>query len=139
MNAHHKGAAWESLFADQAIKRGLIIEKRKGTRSDLVVNGKLVQCKNIDQITGGKLLIENARPVRSNNGIRGYLRGEYDILALLHRGTVYLIPESRLVIDDARLATQIAIESFSDCIDNWQVFDANYIPPVREQQKRLFE
>jgi hypothetical protein len=136
-DSHEKGAQWERDFIEMAAERNLPIEPSTG-REDCVVAGLRTQCKSIDDIRGGWIDISNMRPVKSNDGFRGYLRSEVDVLALRHRGRVFLIPATFIQRDDGRLRGRVHESQLGEFENLWDVFDCNYQPPERSRQGTLF-
>jgi hypothetical protein len=136
-DSHEKGMRWEKEFVAEAKQRGFVVEAPTG-REDWVVNGLKVQCKNIDDVRCGWIDISNMRPVKANSGFRGYLRIEIDVLALRHRGRIFLIPSSTLDDDSGRLRGRVTESEVQSFADNWSAFDRDYTPPVRDRQCDLF-
>jgi len=137
-DSHNKGARWEEEFASMSESRGLFVCSSK-SRADLLVNGKQVQCKNIDADEEGWIDISNRMPVKSNGGFRGYLASEVDVLALRHRGDVYLIPAEYITNSDGAITRYVRINSILKFVDAWAVFDFDYVAPAVAKQARLFE
>jgi hypothetical protein len=133
-DSHQKGMAWQSQFARIARNRGLVVEPGTG-RSDLVVTGKRVQCKNIDSVRGRMIDISNMRPVKANDGHRGYLAHELDVLALLHCGKIFLIPRDSICDERGVIAGKVSTSFIAQFQDNWGVFDVTYVPPKRDRQQ----
>lgn len=133
-DSHQKGQRWESEVATLATERGLAVEPSDG-RGDMKVNGLVVQCKHIDAVrSGGAIDIANMRPVEANNGHRGYMVGEYDVLALRHHDGVYLIPAAWLDTGDGTLASHVRLCGIDQFRDGWSVFANGYQPPIRDKQ-----
>jgi hypothetical protein len=138
-DSHQKGMAWQQEFMALASGRGLHVSPGVG-RADFVVAGKLVQCKAIDCVNAnGRIDASNMRPVKSNGGHRGYLAHEYDVLALLHLGEVFLIPSNLLCDERGVIAGSVSSSFIRQFKDNWGVFDANYIPPDKDRQQTFFD
>lgn len=132
-DSHTKGMLWQERFSHEAMNRALRVEPGVG-RGDMLVAGKVVQCKSVDQITGDNCVaIDNMRPVKANGNERGYLVGEYDVMALQHRGHTYLIPAASLVRGQ-KLASRVRLQEVAQFRDNWEVFDAGYLPPEPPQK-----
>ena len=121
-----------------AVGRSLFVSSSV-SRADLLVNGKQVQCKNVDAERAGWIDISNRMPVKSNGGFRGYLASEVDVFALRHRGVVYLIPAEYLASSDGVIAKHVRVESIRQFKDAWAVFGSDYVAPVIAKQTRLFE
>lgn len=137
-DSHEKGTRWEREFSGMAADRGLAVEDGAG-REDLVVAGVRVQCKHIDALRSGDTLdIANMRPVGANNGHRGYMIGEYDVLALRHGDGVYLIPATWLDAGNGTLASRIRLSLIGQFRDAWEVFDTGYAAPRRDAQQSLW-
>ena len=133
-DSHEKGKRWESDVAELANSRGLVVEPSDG-RGDMKINGLVVQCKHIDAIRSGETLdVSNMRPVNANDGHRGYVVGEYDVLALKHRDGVYLIPAQWMDTGNGTLAGSVRISHIQQFRNDWCVFDGNYVPPRRDEQ-----
>lgn len=121
-------------MATLAIERGFAVEPSDG-RGDMKVNGLVVQCKHIDAVRSGDAIdIANMRPVGANNGHRGYMVGEYDVLALRHHDGVYLIPAAWLDAGDGTLASRVRTHEIDQFRDGWSVFANGYEPPARDRQ-----
>jgi len=133
-DSHQKGQRWESDFEALARQRSLDVDLSNG-RGDTKVNGLVVQCKHIDALKSGDSIdIANMRPVEANNGHRGYMAGEYDVLALQHNGGVYLIPSTWLDAGDGTLASRVRLQEIDQFRDAWKVFFNGYKPPIRDKQ-----
>ena len=97
-----------------------------------------MQCKHIDAVRGsGWIDISNMRPVGANGGHRGYLVGEYDVLALRHREGIYLIPSQHLKVGDGTLRSRVRLAEIQPFRDAWPVFGGDYTPPKRTTQLEL--
>jgi len=113
--SRERGFAFESDFVCQASERGHRAFRVKGQKPhDVVVDGVRVQCKS-------KQFDEQGR-VRIAKGQKKYRRGDWDVLALDFRGTLYLIPESILRTSKGTLLTVIRPRLFRKWIDAWEVF-----------------
>lgn len=137
-DSHHKGMAWQSEFAAIARGKGLCVEAGIG-RADWLTAGKRVQCKNIDSLRGGVIDISNMRPVKANDGHRGYLAHELDVLALMHLGEVFLIPRDAICDGSGVVAGRVSPSFIRQFRNNWAVFDAEYKPEPRARQQTFFE
>jgi len=127
------GFAFEEAFVADAKARGLTACRIPGISPfDAVVNGYRVQCKRIDYSRRNGI-------VRISKSQHRYRRGEWDVLALLFRDNLYLIPESLLVRGEM-LTKEIAPWRYDAYRDAWGIFD-NEAPagaePV-EHQATLF-
>ena len=127
------GFEFEEAFVSDAKARGLTACRIPGVGAfDAVVNGYRVQCKRKEFTDRGN--------VRIAKGQHRYRRGEWDVLALLFRDTLYLIPEPLLCINGETLRTTIMPWRYDAYRDNWGIFD-NEAPagaePV-EHQATLF-
>jgi len=136
-DSHQKGMAWQSQFTELARGRGLSVSEGHG-RADLLVSGKKVQCKNIDAVRGGMIDISNMRPVKANGNYRGYFAYELEVLALLHCGIIYLIPQESICDERGAIASRVSRSFVSQFEENWSVFDCDYAPPARDRQKTFF-
>jgi len=136
-DSHQKGMAWQLRFAELARSRGLVVDDGAG-RADLLVSGKKVQCKNIDAVRDGMIDISNMRPVKANGNFRGYLAHELEVLALLHCGSIYLIPQESICDERGVIAGRVSRLFVSQFQENWSVFDFDYRPPARDRQKNFF-
>lgn len=115
--SRERGFAFESSFVQRAKERGLNARLISGHKPhDAVVAGLRVQCKS-------KEFDEEGR-VRIAKGQHRYKQGDWDVLALDFKGTLYLIPESRLRTSGTTLKTVIRPRFFKKWIDAWHVFDA---------------
>jgi hypothetical protein len=128
------GFEFEEAFVVDAKARGLTACRIRGVAAfDAVVNGYRVQCKRkefADRDGGG---------VRIAKGQHRYLRGEWDVLALLFRDMLYLIPEAILIRGET-LATKIVPWRYDAYRDAWGIFDGEApagAEPV-EHQATLF-
>lgn len=129
--SRERGFAFESDFVKLAAARGHKAFRVKGHKPhDVVVNGVRVQCKT-------KQFDEQGR-VRIAKGQKKYRRGDWDVLALDFRGTLYLIPESLLRTARGTLLTVIRPRLFKKWIDAWQLFSGHDRNPLIEQMC-LFE
>lgn len=137
-DSHQKGMAWQSEFRKLAADRSLPVEPGSG-RVDCVVSGLKVQCKNIDSIRGGMIDISNMRPVKANDGFRGYLANELDVLALRHLGECFLIPSSAICDESGVIRGKVTTSFIKTFRENWAVFDAEYKRPARDYQQTFFE
>lgn len=137
-DSHGKGMRWEEEFSRMAESRGLVVDRPIG-RADLSVNGKQVQCKSIDRESGGWIDVSNMRPVKANGGLRGYLASEIDVLALRHRGDLYLIPSEYMANDAGVLQPRVRLDRLANFASGWGVFDAGYVAPSVPRQMRLFD
>lgn len=136
-DSHEKGKRWESEVQNLAEARSLTVEPGE-SRGDLKINGRTVQCKHIDASRSGDTLdIANMRPVVANGGHRGYLAGEYDVLALRHQEHVYLIPAECLKAGDGTLLGRVRLSEIERFRDAWCVFGHDYTPPRRTMQLEL--
>ena len=124
-SSHHKGIQWERDFLRLAKQHNLSAEKdSKCGRGDVKVENRRVQCKHLDAHNNGLVSIDNMRPVKANENNRGYMVGEYDVFALKHNDSVYLISATELV-DNTRpgwLKNRIRICDYRHCVDNWTIF-----------------
>jgi hypothetical protein len=135
-DSHQKGKRWQSEFEYECHSRGLVVEQAKG-REDFVVNGLKVQCKAVDRNEGG-IDISNMRPVKSNNGMRGYLRTEADVFALRHKDSVFLIPSDVLDRGNGVLRGRVSLQEIQEFKDCWGVFSVDYVPAIKSRQHYLF-
>lgn len=136
-DSHQKGRQWEADMVAMATDRGLTVEPGRG-RGDMKIHGMTVQCKHIDAVRcGGSIDISNMRPVEANNGHRGYVAGEYDVLALRHHEHAYMIPAAWLANDDGTLAGRVRLNEIEQFRDGWHVFTDGYLPPSRQKQLLL--
>ena len=129
--SRERGFAFESDFVRRANDRGHKAFRVKGHKPhDVVVDGVRVQCKS-------KQFDEQGR-VRIAKGQKKYRRGDWDVLALDFRGTLYLIPETLLRTSRGTLLTVIRPRFFRRWIEAWQVFSGK---PLRQenQQQTLFD
>ena len=134
-DSHHKGIAFENLVREIAHGLQIVVDDSVG-REDMILNGKRVQAKWIDELRGRQVPIDNMRPVKQNDGRRGYLLSEIDVFILKHRHQIYVIPSSRIAGADGMLLSRIDPSEYKDCIDNWSVFDE--MGPHGEGQHVLF-
>lgn len=133
-DSHQKGQKWQADMEALAAERGLAVEPTDG-RGDMKINGLVVQCKHIDAIRSADTLdIANMRPVEANNGHRGYVTGEYDVLALRHHESLYLIPAAWLDTGSGTLASRVRLSEIGQFRDGWAVFCNDYEPPSRDKQ-----
>lgn len=129
--SRERGFAFESDFVRRATLRGHKAHRVCGHKPhDVVVDGVRVQCKS-------KQFDEQGR-VRIAKGQKKYRRGDWDVLALDFRGTLYLIPEPILRTKSGTLLTVIRPRFFRRWIDAWQVFSHGGAR-VSEPQKTLFD
>lgn len=136
-DSHEKGRRWEGDFQSLAAARGLAVEPGNG-RGDKKINGRIVQCKHIDATRSGDTLdIANMRPVGANGGHRGYLVGEYDVLALRHHDSIYLIPAQYLDAGDGFLSGRVRLSEIEVFRDAWHVFGVDYTPAKKAMQLQL--
>lgn len=136
-DSHEKGKRWEREVESMAAARGLAVEPGDG-RGDLKINGRIVQCKHIDASRSGDTLdIANMRPVGANGNHRGYLVGEYDVLALRHHDCIFMIPSQRLDAGDGTLRSRVRLSEIEEFRDAWTVFGDDYTPPKRASQLEL--
>ena len=136
-DSHEKGRRWEREVEAMAASRGLAVEPGDG-RGDLKINGRTVQCKHIDASRSGDTLdIANMRPVGANGNHRGYLVGEYDVLALRHQDFIYIIPSQQLDAGDGTLRSRVRLSEINEFRDAWDVFGEGYSPPKRASQLQL--
>lgn len=127
--SRERGFAFESDFVRQARDRGHKAFRVRGHRPhDVVVDGLRVQCKS-------KQFDEQGR-VRVAKGQHKYKRGDWDVLALDYRGTLYLIPERLLRTPRGTLLTVIRPRFFKRWVDAWHVFDGS--KAVLSEQQTLF-
>lgn len=121
-----RGFAFESDFVQRAQQRGYKAHRVSGHRPhDAVVAGLRVQCKS-------KEFDEHGR-VRIAKGQHKYSQGDWDVLALDFRGTLYLIPENRLRASGGTLLTVIRPQKFRKWVDAWHVFDGDHAAVDEEQ------
>ena len=127
------GFAFEEAFVADAKARGLTACRIPGISPfDAMVNGYRVQCKRIDYS-------RRNGSVRISKSQHRYRRGEWDVLALLFRDNLYLIPESLLVRGET-LTTKITPWRYDAYRDAWEVFNGEApagAEPV-EHQAMLF-
>lgn len=136
-DSHEKGRLWEEQFRYLAASQGLDVQGSDG-RGDLTVNGLVVQCKHIDATRSGDVLdIANMRPVSANGNHRGYLVGEYDVLALRHYEAIYIVPSQALEAGNGTLLSRVRLSEISSYLDAWHVFSSEYVPPKRAMQMIL--
>lgn len=136
-DSHEKGRMWEQLLAEMAASRGLSVEPGEG-RGDLKINGVSVQCKHIDATRDGDVIdISNMRPVMANDGLRGYLAGEYGVLALRHKDSLFFVPASFITDEAGKIRGRVRISSIRQFESRWEVFESGYAPPSRETQHEL--
>lgn len=129
--SRERGFAFETDFVSQAHGRGHRAYRVKGHRPhDVVVDGVRVQCKS-------KVFDEHGR-VRIAKGQKKYKWGDWDVLALEFRGTLYLIPEQLLRTAKGTLLTVIRPSRFRRWVDAWQVFSGDQLRNV-ERQQGLFD
>jgi hypothetical protein len=113
--SRNQGFAFEFEFVVMARSRGYKARRIAGCMPhDVVVASKRVQCKH-------KLFDENGR-VGIARGQKKYRLGDFDVLALLWKGVLYLIPADSLKSSGETLLTKIKPQSFHDWIDAWHVF-----------------
>jgi len=128
------GFAFEEAFVADAKARGLTACRVPGVGAfDAVVNGYRVQCKRKE------FADRDSGRVRIAKGQHRYKRGEWDVLALLFRDNLYLIPES-LLVGGETLTTKITPWRYDAYRDAWEVFDGEApagAEPV-EHQATLF-
>lgn len=125
--SREQGFAFESEFVQRAKHHGHKAFRVTGHRPhDVVVDGVRVQCKS-------KQFDENGR-VRIAKGQKKYKRGDWDVLALDYRGTLYLIPETLLRTPRGTLLTVIKPTSFRKWVDAWHVFQGKQAPESLRQQ-----
>lgn len=136
-DSHRKGMRWERDFRETCEQRGLSTSPPSG-REDLLVNGRRTQCKAIDRIHEGWIDISNMRPVKANNGARGYLRSEIDVIALRSCGAIYLIPCDAVTKDCGAIRPRLRVSEIAHFQDNWSVYDFDYTPPACHRQRNLF-
>ena len=130
--SRERGFAFESSFVQRANDRGYKARRVDGHKPhDAVVAGMRVQCKS-------KEFDEHGR-VRIAKGQHKYKRGDWDVLALEFRGTLYLIPESRLRTRGGTLLTVIRPRLYRQWIDAWHVFDGQEGNCAPEQVLFVFE
>jgi hypothetical protein len=134
-DSHRKGSRFEREFKQMAIDRQLVVEKGVG-RADCCISGLKTQCKAIDRYEGG-IDIANMRAVQANNGVRGYLRSEIDVMALRHRSRLFIIPADYLQRDNGVLKPKVRLKEIEQFENNWSVFDTDYVPPPRDKQLPL--
>lgn len=128
--SRERGFAFESDFVRRAEERGYKAYRVGGHNPhDAVVGGLRVQCKS-------KEFDEQGR-VRIAKGQHKYRRGDWDVLALDFRGTLYLIPEDRLRSRGGTLLTVIRPRLYRQWIDAWRVFDG--IAVSHDPQQSLFD
>jgi hypothetical protein len=133
-DSHQKGTAWQLEFAALAVARGLVVDGVTG-RPDLLVAGLKVQCKHIDSVRAGRIDISNMRPVKGNDGLRGYLSHELDVLALKHLGELFLIPKASICNSRGVISKSVNTSFIPQFRDNWGVFCRDYVVPARERQQ----
>lgn len=110
------GGKFEREFVALAHKKGYRAKEVTGHKPhDAVVSGVRVQCKE-------KQFHEQGR-VRIAKGQKKYRVGDWDVLALRFRGTLYLIPERYLRMPGGTMKTVIKPSLFRRFIDAWVVFD----------------
>ena len=129
--SRERGFALESDFVRRAQIRGHKAHRVDGHKPhDVVVDGVRVQCKS-------KQFDEQGR-VRIAKGQKKYRRGDWDVLALDFRGTLYLIPEPVLRTPGGTLLTVIRPCTFRRWIDAWHVFSQERLRN-EPHEKTLFD
>lgn len=119
------GLGFESDFVDLCRERGLSAYTVKGKTWDVVANGLRVQCKHKD-------FAEEWGGIRVARGQHKYAVGDYDVLAVRHKGRIYLIPANRLDRGDGTLATKIRVANVGRFADAWSVLERKGTEPVDE-------
>lgn len=128
--SRERGFAFEADFVRLAKARGHTAYRIKGHKPhDVVVDGMRVQCKS-------KEFDEDGR-VRIAKGQHKYRQGDWDVLALDFRGTLYLIPERLLCTRQGTLLTVIRPWEFRNWVDAWHVFSGGLVE-LQAQQQGLF-
>jgi len=129
--SRERGFAFESDFVRRANDRGHRAFRVKGHKPhDVLVDGVRVQCKS-------KQFVDHGR-VRIAKGQKKYRRGDWDVLALDFRGTLFLIPETLLRTSRGTLLTVIRPRFFRRWIEAWQVFSGKALQQ-HDQQQTLFD
>lgn len=118
------GLGFESEFVEMCKQQGLFAYTVRGKTWDVVANGQRVQCKHKD-------FAEPWGGIRVARGQHKYAVGDYDVLAVRHRGRVYLIPAEHLNRGDGTLATKIRVARVARFADAWSVLRS----PGNELQK----
>lgn len=117
------GKRTEAKFLRLVEGLGLYVEgyTQKNLAYDFVVNGYRVQVKYRRSSPGGTIdLCFNRRAGASR---KGYLRDEFDVLAVKCDGDWYLIPAASLDHGNGEtLANRISMDKYAEYIDNWGVF-----------------
>lgn len=130
-----KGFSFEEEFVNEASARGIIAYRiYKSHPYDVVANGLRIQCK--------AKTIDSDKRIQIGKGQNLYRKDEWDILALKCRGTVYLIPASRLhsVRTVGFLKRKIHSFDIEQWRDRWDLLETmrSQGSCERESQKSLF-
>ena len=131
---HAPAYQFEHDFAREAKDRGMIAYVvHKQLKYDVIVKGFKVQCKRLDWIgPNNSLKISKTQKYRV---------GDFDVLALLHDSTTFLIPSWRLEsnVKQGWLTTRINPFDYKHWIDAWSVFDGEKECDQPQRQSLLFE
>ncbi len=128
-----KGYRWEKEFCEMATVRGLHVAPPTDSKHDCRVNGKRVQCKRVDNITGNIC----TTPILGRSYL-GYSVSDWDVLAMKQMSRFLLIPSAAMVLEDGeRLVNQIKPGEWTEWVDRWDVFGDDVVI-VRHTQRHLF-
>jgi hypothetical protein len=141
--AAKKGKLFEDELSEIASGLGMVVSHPpRRCRYDLLINGKTVQCKKLDYVYGTEsrpsLLVLAKMAGREHSG---YERGDWDVLAIKHRGETAIIPaDSVLMSCGTRIKLHVPIDEFNKWIDRWDVFGESFtVPDSRHKQLGLFD
>ena len=125
-----KGNRFEQSWAAQARARGYLVTPPTNRQHDWIVNGKRVECKHKDTPTFSLL----TTPVLGRD-YRGYVRGDWDVLAVLNTGVLRLIPVEALLHEDGlHVRNAFTPSAFPDWVDRWEVFGSGFAyEPIRQK------
>jgi hypothetical protein len=128
-----KGNDFERSFRAMAESRGLVVGKPTSRQHDCVVNGMRVECKHKE----GEYVSLLTTPVIGRDYC-GYLRDDWDVLALWNQGALRIIPAAALLHDDGkRIRNHLVPSAFGEWVDRWDVFGDGFTARV-ERQAMLF-
>ncbi len=125
---HMKGYEFERQFSLMCEERGIYVSRGDRQHVDRVANGLRVQCKNVTPDERGVVYIQPGQRTH-------YEVTDFDVLAMLAGGNVYLVPMEFLPKTNGHVSIQVSVHGLCRWRDAWCVFVGSNPP---DKQKTLF-